>query len=307
MTAFNYILGVRLNKKIFISLICFFGSPIAIAQVLPEPPLTPIGAQVDLRYRPTFSAICKDKSEKKEKGDWFTKKAESTFLKSVVIEKGIPLVKLEITSGREYFRFVMQLDDSGKPANKKPTFETNAQLDEPTKMVVEAMTLSIEKGVPSFFGKKVSQGEQFKTPACPLFGATTQGEPTGDFRALGESIVSGRKSIVFGGTHNETCYANGKALNFTVSGWFAYDLESGLELQSSSKVDATSFEGQPLFYEIKNASCNVKGQLATQVKENSVVQSDREKRLGELRKLLDAGLIDKAQFDKKVEEILLAL
>lgn len=278
-----------------------------IAQVLPEPPLTPIGAQVDLRYRPTFSAICKDKSEKKEKGDWFTKKAESTFLKSVVIEKGIPLVKLEITGGREYFRFAMQLDDSGKPTNKRPTFETNAQLDEPAKMVVEALTLSIEKGVPSFFGKKISQGEQFKTPACALFGASTQGEPTGDFRALGESTINGRKSIIFGGTHNETCYANGKALNFTVSGWFAYDLESGLELQSSSKVEATSFEGQPLFYEIKNAICNVQGQLIVPEKANPAARSDRQNRLGELRKLLDDGLIDKTQFDKKAEEILRSL
>jgi hypothetical protein len=296
-----------LKNKILVSLICFFGSQIAIAQVLPEPSLTPIGSEIEIRYRPTFSAICKDKTEKKEKGDWFAKKAESTYLKSVVIEKGIPLVKFEITGGREYFRFVMQLDESGKPANKKPTFETNAQLDEPTKIIIEAMALSIEKGAPSFYGKKVSQGEKFNTPACPLFGGITKGEPISDFRALGESIVNGRKSVVFGGTQSETCYANGKALTFSVSGWFSYDLESGLELQSSSKVELTSFEGQPLGYEIKNASCNLRGQLVAPVKENPAVQPDREKRLSELRKLLDDGLIDKAQFDKKVEEILRSL
>jgi hypothetical protein len=288
---------------------CILLNAIAVhSQALPLPAITPLAGEVAFRFRPTFSATCTEKTEKKEKGDWFVKKSESFSVRSVLLDKGIPFVKSEVTSGKEYFKFSMQLDDTGKLAKVKPTFESNTQHNDETKKTFESLAASIERGLPTLHGKNISQGDTLRMSICDVLGLVTRGEPTNDYRVLGESVISNRKSVIVGGTIKETCYlSNGIAFSLNMSGWTGYDLDSGMELQSSYKTESMGSDGQVLSDQFTSTTCKLQGKSALPVAETTFVQPNRQMRLTELRKLLDDGLIDKSQYDKKVEEILKSL
>jgi hypothetical protein len=287
----------------------------AYPQPLPLPSITPLVGEVAFRFRPTFSAMCTQKTEIKEKGNWFAKKSESSYQNSIVLDKGVAFVKSEIFGGKEYLRISQQLDDTGKAANVKPTIESNAQLNDEAKKIYESVaTASFGGGAASNFGKNISQGEVFQMPICDVVGLLTRGElggnnqSNGGYRLLGESVILNRKSLVMGGTIKETCYLpNGTAISFNMSGWTAYDLDSGLELQSSYKNESIGSDGQFLSDQVINTTCKLQGKLLQPIAENTLAQPNRQIRLTELRKLLDSGLIDKSQYDKKVEEILKSL
>lgn len=280
----------------------------AWSQVLALPNTTALAGEVEIRYRPTFSSVCTDKLEKKEKNDWFAKKSESKYSQKIIVEQGITVVKTEFGDANEYFRFTFFIDKDGKPEKTRPTYETNVQVDEQTKKMLDTMASANAKGMFDFYGKKMKQGEILKNPSiCEIIGGRSQGEAAGNIRSVGQALLSNRKAVVFSGNLKESCYLNGQSFKFDASGWWGYDSESGLELQSSSKSEITTFDGKPINYEVKNTTCSIQGRSAFQEKETVQASPDRQNRLKELRKLLDDNLIDKSQYDKKVEEILRGL
>lgn len=154
-------------------------------------------------------------------------------------------------------------------------------------------------------------------PNCEVLVGFKQTFMSGDWQVLGKVSVAKKQAVLIGGAYRQTCVSIvesngiepfGPAIFFdlALSGWEAYDLESGLLLQSSVKSEyflpapgATAEK-----YNIKNVSCEVKGQL---VSESKAQTNSTEKRLNELRILFDKGLINKEQYDKKTEEILKSL
>lgn len=294
-----------MKKFILVPLVCMS------TQVLAEKPLpvgiTPITEPFVLRYQPHHIVTCVENKSEKEAGAFFSKNSTETTAMEVFSDGDSVKVGMRMeVQGGGFLRFVFDAnEDRTGVAAGEPEFQTNLTLSEKDKddlvqvkaLFSRMMEKASEVGV---MGKQIAQDYQLSQDVCSVFGATAL-STDGDIRAIGTGQIKGRRSVIFKQDMSSTCSVSGGELSFRTTGWSAYDVESGLPVDSTGTGEVTVSGKSASFTSDKE--CTVKGEI----KAPTPVARRADQRLTELKVLLDKGLISKDEYDKKRSEILDAL
>lgn len=280
----------------------------ASAQVLAQRPfpegVTPIAEPLVLRYQPHHTAKCIENKSEKAVGDFFSKNSTETTSTEVFSDGDTTKVGLNIElEDGGFLRFIFTTNEDGTSiVAGEPEFQTNLKLSEKDKDDVGQVKLLFSKIMRKAFevgvmGKPITQGYQLAQDFCSVFGATTL-TTKGDAVAIGTSKIRGRNSVIFKQEISSTCLFSEGELSFRTTGWSAYDVESGLSVDSVGEGEVSVSGKKGSFTSDK--VCTVAGVLETP----TPIANKVDQRLVELKGLLDKGLISKDEYDKKRSAIL---
>ena len=285
--------------KLITTLLVFSCSFSVIAQKS-MPTANPNFGSIELRYRPTFSATCFANSEGKGANDWIAKQSTSGSKRAVKRESdGSLYTMIEYSDNGTNVITKLSLTDDGIPRKVKPvaTYSGNPPSQEML-LFSEKMAPLLERSA-EFFGQSFYRGKRIDMQMCRYLDAT-QSSFEGSFEAIGLTQMASRQGLLFAGSATQTCRLNNQVISLKFSGWNVVDVDSGIEISSSMRLDFGA-ENKNLGYTITNSDCQIVGAA-------EVVQTkSHEERLKELRRLLDTGLINKQQYDVKASEILKGL
>lgn len=90
----------------------------------------------------------------------------------------------------------------------------------------------------AFVDRRFSRGASVQLDVCGVDQQTNT--QLGSFKLEGQSVVSGRESIVFSGRIGSTCVGGGLDQDVLVEGWFSVDKETGLPTASAIKLKSSS-------------------------------------------------------------------
>lgn len=257
-------------------------------------------------------------------------KAEAMCSKTVTSKESKPdlKVKLSIDNNKDQSAdFSMSFDDHGnefkisfelnaektKTLDKNPIFRRNGILAsdaDAANLLKEAgqMMDILRQGFTMWAGIPLRQGVTVPFDSCAV-GFKQQSKSHENFYApIGKVTIAGRRSIVFSGSESSTCQLDNTYIEMKQSGWFAFDIETGLPV-SSSITSSTVIPNKINLQQSDDTSCVIKSEptpLNVLNIENSTSSSSTSisERLEQLKKLFDKGLISNEQRKLKESQIL---
>ena len=299
--------------RALIVVMSFFPTVLFAMQQMPV--VNPLAGATTLYLTPAFTSTCKRTVV--EKKGWFPTKSVSQIAVATSEDiSGKPLLTFVTGENGVEVKLVIGVSPSRASLTGMNSFDirrtgtavwTNSEsLTGKDKEYIDSLkqmvTYMVENSSSMYaLGKPLRQGMVVGGDACRLIPSAMTLTSSGGFSVAGTATVNGRNSLVFKGTQSETCAIANQTLSITVNGWYALDLESGLEIAQSNfaemKLGSTSWTTE------NQSDCQVSGNATTP----AVGTRSVEYRLIEVKSLFDKGLISAEQLEQKRAEILKSL
>jgi len=269
----------------------------ALAQAELPTPISPINGEIFIRYVAGHESICVANSS-----------GDKTTTRVTKDSSGALKLMSEIDTNGNSLQITMGLNASGTGfSSTEPQFQSKQTLPEPVLKFLKAALINASKksnyalGVPLWQNKSVAVAEDM----CSLFPQLKPRFHSGNFKIIGATLLHGRETILFRGEETISCQLpDGQTFEIHMKGWKGVDRLSGLDSNSSiSLITNGSSEEKNT-----NTDCEITMDNAQAIVPlGSSTTKSAERRLTELKSLLDKGLISQEQYEKKRTEILTTL
>lgn len=296
-----------------IIILAFFPSIILAAQQIPV--VSPLTSETTLYLTPTFTSTCK-KTVYEKKG-WFpTKKMSDVAVTTSEDTSGTPLVTMVVGENGLEIKLVFRVSASRTTLSGINSFDVrqigttvwtstenlSGKARESMASVKQMLAYMLENSSSIFaLGKPLKQGMVMEGDVCRIIPSAITLSSSGGFAVTGTATINGRNSLVFKGAQSASCSVGNQTLSIAAEGWYALDVESGLEIAQSVvsqvKVGSTNWVGE------NESECQISG-LASKV---ALGNRSVENRLIEVKSLFDKDLISGEQLEQKRAEILKSL
>lgn len=298
-----------MNKLIF-SFLVALATDVAFAQGALPSNIKPLDGEVIIRLIPGFESRCTKNSYEKNPGDFFGKrKSETSSVKIYEETPGVAKLAFTTYTGLNYLRITLPLNSEGTGFASAEA-DIDSDLNMPSELVIKLKSvvpqLMNKASGYSILGNTLQQGTSIKDDFCDLFPGGQTLSKSGQFVVTGTSQIKGRESIIISGNKSLDCGIGAKTISYLLNGWYAFDLQSGLQSINSISSIAKSIDG--VTESTEDNECVITGSptKAPQPMPTNTIQIDNsnEKRLIELRALFEKGLITPEQYEKKRSDII---
>jgi hypothetical protein len=300
-------------KNIF-NIFIFFGvfsiSHVVMAQRSIPSDVLPFSGSITIKYIPNFKSQCSVKSTEKKKGNLFgTSRQYNTTTEVYRTPEG--KIKISVNSSgafaegvgsNDFLKLIYSVQESGDLDGNEPIFQTSLNYTPEEK---EMMKNAVNKlGIPYgwLVNKPLQNGMILQSPdVCKVMGQAlkinfSNAKIEGGNRVIGIGMVAGNESIILSTDETIVCSVANMDIQIKQKGWIAFDRRSGLQT-GNAKLGSLTLNDD-VFNTEENAVCEAIGVAA----ESSTPSA--EKRLKELKSLLEKNLISKEIYDQKTIEIL---
>jgi hypothetical protein len=297
-----------LNVSIFFGVLS--STHVVMAQRSIPTDVLPFSGSITIKYKPTFKSQCSVKVTEKKKENLFgtsrryntTTEVYRTPEGRIKIASNLSGAAMEGMGSNDYIKLIYSVQESGDLDGDDLIFQTNLKFTPEEK---EMLKNSVNKlGIPYgwLVNKPLQNGMILQSPdLCKAFGQafktnSTNAKIEGGNRVIGIETVAGNESIILGVDETIFCSVANMGIQLKQKGWIAFDRRSGLQT-GSAKLGTTTLNSDVFTIE-ENTVCEVTGAAA----EPSTPSA--EKRLKELKSLLEKNLISKEIYENKAIEIL---
>lgn len=235
-----------MNKLIF-SFLGAVATGFACAQGALPTNIRPLDGEVTIRIIPGFESRCTKNSYEKNPVDFFGKRnTETSSLK--IFEETPGVTKLAVTTyvGINHFRITLPVNSEGTGfASTEAGIDSDLNI--PNELVIKLKSLVPQlmnkvSGM-GIIGNPLQQGKIIKDEYCEIIPGGRTLNKSGQLAVAGTSQIKGRESVIISGSNSFDCSIGEKTISFQLNGWFAFDMQSGLQSISSLSSIAKSTDG----------------------------------------------------------------
>jgi hypothetical protein len=295
--------------------------------------ITPLTGSVTLRYAPKFESRCTVKKSEKKPGEFFGTKTFQALTMEVFNESERTKLAVRVPVGANYLRMIIALTDD-RTMTGATNIEIQSDIEDFKKNSEQFRNLLLgfmkKLSGAEIFGKPLQQGSKVFTESFGelvstfyaledsvenLSGGSKSAKMpmikvnSDNYSVVGIASINRRESLVFSGEILFEVGAGDARVSAKITGWDAYDLQSGLKAGASFLTVATVAE-KGAVTSTEDTECFISGAPSTTTRarsEEAQGAKTTEQRLIELKSLLNKGLITQEQFESKRTEIVNSL
>lgn len=301
-----------MRKYLALVILASLASVAAAQQALPSG-MIPLNGEVTLKYTPSFDSRCTIKGYSKKSGSIFGDRLTQYAIYSVFEERNVVKLAMRMNVDANYIRIVFPLDEvSGAFVATNPEFQTDIQMSaEDRERLPEfagPMFNGLKAALAAVIGPTLKQGSSVELGTCEIIPEGKTQANFGRSVVAGTATIRGRESLVISTDQTGTCILPDGQFTMQAKGWQAFDRQSGLPA-AVSWVMSVNIPDKGSIAMTDDRECEISGTptKAVSTSPSSTNGKSVEKRLLELKSLLDKGLINQDNFEQKRLEILKSL